>query len=152
MHSISLTIILYLASPKASRRPQNLREAAPSETLPDPVQGDLCIRHKAEKALQPFAGVVVAVGAVDDASGHATGANLALKAVAAMPSVFGQATVTDDGLDGDVGRVVLLSPSRGHLLQRGAVVRLGGDVGRAVGAYQSTVSDDLVDWISSSLQ
>ena len=87
--------------------------------------------------------------APDNALLYATGANLALEPVAAMPPVTRQATVADDRLDGDVGRVVLLPPLCGHLLQRGAVVCLGGDVGRAVGADQSTVSNDFVHQMSS---
>jgi hypothetical protein len=39
-----------------------------------------------------------------------------------------------------------------YLLQRGTVVRLGGDVGRAVGAYQPTVSNDSIHQIPSFLE
>jgi hypothetical protein len=115
---------------------------------PDPIERGASLGHKSEKALQLFAGIVGAAGAVGHVQGHGTGADLALGPVATLVPGDG-AAVAQDLLDGDVGRVVLLAPHGSHTLQLGAVARLGGDVGRAVAASQTAVGDQRLHHVFS---
>jgi hypothetical protein len=105
-------------------------------------------RHKAEKLLQLVAGIVRAMGAVDYAAAYATGADLTLGAMAALPAPI-QTAIADDRLDCDVRGIVLLTPLSRYPLQRGPIVRLRGDIRPAVCANQPTVSHNPVHPILS---